>query len=317
MSSSVDVVVVVHNHYELTRSCLSHLRAQTIDHRVIVVDNGSTDDTRARLRSEWPEVHLECSNENKSFPRACNRGAAAGSGEIVVLLNNDVDCRPDYLARLVSPLQDPTVGSVAALLLQRDGERIDGIGFMIDVTLSAFSRHQGLPSAEAAKVTPPLLGPGGGAAAYRRAAWEQVEGLDEALLFYMEDVDLAVRLRLAGWRSVAEPNAVAVHLRSGSFGDRPVAQRRYGAFGRGYMLRRYGLLRGRSAVRTLSTEIIVVLGDMFISRDLASLSGRIAGWRAARTRPRLRLPPAESIDTTIGFRDSLTLRWHVYAARGA
>jgi N-acetylglucosaminyl-diphospho-decaprenol L-rhamnosyltransferase len=316
VSSSVDVVVVAHNHYELTRSCLSHLRAQTIDHRVIVVDNGSTDDTRARLRSEWPDVHLECSEDNQSFPKACNRGAAAGSGDVVVLLNNDVDCRRDYLERLISPLQDPAVGSVAALLLQRDGERIDGIGFTIDVTLAAFSRLQGLPAADAGRDTPPLLGPGGGAAAYRRAAWEQVGGLDEALLFYMEDVDIAVRLRLAGWRSVAEPNAVGVHVRSGSFGDRPAAQRRYGAFGRGYMLRRYGLLRGRTAIRTLSTEAIVVLGDVVISRDLAALRGRIAGWRAGRRRSRLALPPAESIDTSIGFRDSLALRWQVHTSKG-
>jgi GT2 family glycosyltransferase len=316
VSSSIDVVVVAHNHYELTHSCLSHLQAQTVDHRVIVVDNCSTDDTRARVRSEWPNIHLECSDENQSYPKACNRGAAAGSGEIVVLLNNDVDCRPDYLERLVSPLEDPTVGSVAALLLQRDGTRIDGIGFAVDVTLAAFSRLQGLAPADADRDLPPLLGPGGGAAAYRRSAWEQVDGLDEAFSFYMEDVDLAVRLRLAGWRAVAEPNAVGVHVRSGSFGDRPAAQRRHGAFGRGYMLRRYGLLRGRTAARTLSTEVIVVLGDMVLSRDLAALRGRMAGWRAARTRPRLGLPPAESIDWSIGFRDSLARRRRVYALRG-
>jgi GT2 family glycosyltransferase len=205
------------------------------------------------------------------------------------------------------------VGSVASLLLQRDGERIDGIGFTVDVTLAAFSRLQGLPAAHAGRTTPTLLGPGGGAAAYRRAAWEQVEGLDEALLFYMEDVDLALRLRIAGWRSVAEPHAVALHLRSGTLGRSPAAQRRYGGFGRGYMLRRYGLLRGQGAARTLSTEIIVVLADILMSRDLAALRGRISGWRTARARPRLRRPPSDSIETSIGFRDSLAWRWHSYA----
>ena len=174
MPDHIDVVIVAYNRYDLTCSCLRHLQAQTLDHRVTVVDNGSTDDTRARLRSEWPEAHLECFDRNQSFPKACNRGVAAGSAGIVVLLNNDVDCRPDFLERLIAPLDDASVGSVAALLLRPGGERIDGIGFTADVTLAAFSRLQGMPARCAARDTPTLLGPGGPAAAYRRAAWEQV-----------------------------------------------------------------------------------------------------------------------------------------------
>jgi N-acetylglucosaminyl-diphospho-decaprenol L-rhamnosyltransferase len=318
VSGQIDVVVVAFNRYELTCSCLRHLQAQTLDHSVIVVDNGSTDDTRARLHSEWPDAHVEYFDENHGFPEACNRGVAAGSADIIVLLNNDVDCRPDFLERLIAPLQDATVGSVASLLLQPDGERIDGIGFTTDVTLAAFSRLRGLPAADADQDVPTLLGPGGGAAAYRRVAWEQVRGLDETLLFYMEDVDLALRLQIAGWRSVAEPNAVAVHLGSATLGHhRSASQRRYGGFGRGYMLRRYRLLRGRNALRTLGTEAIVVLADVAISRDLVALGSRMAGWRAARARPRLGDPPAESIDTSIGFLDSLARRWQMYALRDA
>jgi hypothetical protein len=83
------------------------------------------------------------------------------------------------------------------------------------------------------------------------------------------------------------------------------------------MLRRYGLLRGRGAPRTLATEAIVVLGDLAISRDLAALRGRLAGWRAGRLAPRLTRPPAEAIDRGIGFRDSLALRRGVYGRRAA
>jgi N-acetylglucosaminyl-diphospho-decaprenol L-rhamnosyltransferase len=317
VSDSVDVVIVAYNHYELTESCLRHLRAQTIDHRAIVVDNGSTDDTRARLRAEWPAVRLECFDDNRGFPEACNRGVAAGSGELVVLLNNDVDCRPDFLQRLVAPLRDPTVGSVAALLLKPGSEQIDGIGLTADATLAGFPRLRGLPVAYAGEAVPTLVGPGGAAAAYRRAAWEQVGGLDETIFAYMEDFDLALRLRIAGWRSVTEPNAVGVHLGSATHVHRSASQRRNGGYGRGYMLRRYGLLRGRTAPRALGTEAIVVLGDLVISRDLAALRGRIEGWRAGRGGLRLALPPAESIDRSIGFRDSLARRWRMYALRGA
>jgi N-acetylglucosaminyl-diphospho-decaprenol L-rhamnosyltransferase len=310
-------VIVAYNRYELTASCLRHLRSQTVDHHVIVLDNGSTDDTRARIAAEWPGVQLEHFDDNRGFPEACNRGVAAGAGEIVVLLNNDVDCNPDFLERLVWPLRDPTVGSVASLLLQPGGETIDSMGLAADAVLAGFPRLQGLPAGRALDSNPVLAGPAGAAAAYRRTAWEQIGGLDETIVAYMEDFDLALRLRMAGWRSVAEPEAVGVHLGSATHGFRSPWQRRQGGFGRGYVLRRYGLLRGRTAPRALATEAVVVLGDLALSRDLAALRGRLAGWHAGRARPRLALPPAECVDRAIGFRDSLAMRRGVYGRRAA
>jgi N-acetylglucosaminyl-diphospho-decaprenol L-rhamnosyltransferase len=317
MPSSIDVVMLAYNRYELTDSCLRHLHAQTVEHHVIVVDNGSTDDTRARLRAEWPTVQLEQFDDNRGFPEACNRGVAAGSGEIVVLLNNDVDCRPDFLERLIAPLRDPRVGSVASLMLQPGGERIDCMGLAADAVLAGFPRLQGLPVARARDATPILAGAAGTAAAYRRAAWEQVGGLDETIFAYMEDFDLGLRLRTAGWRLVGEPNAVGVHLGSATHGFRSLWQRLQGGFARGYMLRRYGILRGRTAPRALITEAVVVLGDLLLSRDLAALQGRLAGWRAGRSRPRLAPPPAECVDDGIGFLDSLAMRRGVYGRRAA
>ena len=133
----------------------------------------------------------------------------------------------------------------------------------------------------------------------------------------MEDFDLALRLRMAGWRSVAEPDAVGVHLGSATNGFRSSWQRRQGGFGRGYVLRRYGLLRGPTAARALATEAVVVVGDLLISRDLAALRGRVAGWHAGRSRPRLPRPPEECLDQSIGFRDSLAMRRGVYGRRAA
>jgi GT2 family glycosyltransferase len=318
MPFSIDVVIVAYGRYELTQSCLRHLAEQTTPHGVIVVDNGSTDDTRERLRSEWPHAQLECFDENRGFAEACNRGVAAGDAEIVVLLNNDVDCRPDFLERLLAPLErGPRVGSVAALMLQPGEQRIDSAGLAADVTLGGFPRLQGLDVSEAARERPVLAGPAGTAAAYRRAAWEQVGGLDEAIFAYMEDFDLALRLRSGGWQSVLAPDAVGVHLGSATHGHRSAWQRRHGGFGRGYMLRRYGLLRGPTAPRTLATEAVVVLGDLAISRDLAALQGRVSGWRAGRSAARLPPPPADAVDERIGFRDSLALRRGVYGRRAA
>jgi GT2 family glycosyltransferase len=278
-----------------------------------VVDDGSTDGTLERLREDWPGVSVVSLGANHGFPRACNRGVGEGEGEIVVLLNNDVECPPDFLDRLTSPLRDQAVGSVAALLLQPGGERIDGVGLSADVTLAGFPRLRGKPRTAAEEAYPVLTGPAGAAGAYRRTAWEEVGGLDEAIFAYMEDLDLALRLRIAGWRSVAAPAAAGVHLGSATYGHRSAGQRRHGGFARGYLLRRYGLLRGRYAPRVLCTEAIVVLGDLTISHDLAALRGRVAGWRAARAQPRLPRPPAKAIEAGIGLRESLTLRREVYA----
>jgi GT2 family glycosyltransferase len=318
MPISIDVVIVAYGRYELTDSCLRHLSEQTLAHRVILVDNGSTDDTRAQVATEWPNVHLESFDENRGFAEACNRGVQAGSGEVVVLLNNDVDTRADFLERLVAPLEEnPEVGSVAALMLQPGEQYIDSAGLVADVALACFPRLQGQEVGRARSGQPLLLGPAGTAAAYRRSAWEELGGLDETIFAYMEDFDLALRLRSAGWKTVLAVDAVGVHLGSATHGHRSAWQRRHGGFGRGYLLRRYGLLRGRTALRTFATETVVVLADLVISRDFAALRGRLDGWRAGRRAPRLSQPPPEAVDDTIGFRDSLNMRRGVYGRRAA
>ncbi|MGI8801900.1 MAG: glycosyltransferase family 2 protein [Solirubrobacteraceae bacterium] len=314
MAPSVDVVIPAFNRYDLTASCLRHLAPQSLPHRTIVVDNGSTDGTPERLAADWPEAEVVLLGANPGFSAACNRGAAAGRGDVVVLLNNDVDCRPDFLERLIAPLvADPRLGSVAALMLVPGERTIDSIGLSADVTLAGFPRLHGLAADRAGEPRPLLSAAAGTAAAYRRTAWVEAGGLDERMFAYLEDFDLGLRLRAAGWGCGAAPDAVGVHLGSATHGHRTAAQRRHGGFSRGYMLRRYGVLRGRFAARTLVTEAIVVAGDLLISRDLAALGGRLAGWRAGGGAGPLPSPPAATLDRAITLRGSLALRRGVYA----
>jgi GT2 family glycosyltransferase len=327
----IDVVVPVYERYELTRSCLQHLARQSAPHRVIAVDDGSRDGSVEHLRREWPRVTVLELGSNGGYTSAVNHGVGAGEGQYVVLLNNDVQLRPDCLERLVAPLQrDPRVGSVASLMLAPGERAIDSFGVSADATLAGFARMQGLapmPSPALATTngvhthdptdtndpaptpdSPVLTGPEGTAGAYRRTAWEQVGGLDEGIAAYMEILDLALRLQSAGWRTAQAPDAVGVHLGSASYGQRSPTQRRLAGFSRGYLLRRYGVLRGPSAPRALLTEALVVGGDAALCRDLEALRGRLAGWRAARGRERRPWPPAEAIDQSISLRKSLALR---------
>jgi len=313
VTPSIDVVVPTFNGWDLTRSCLVRLREQTLSHVVVVADNASTDGTPERVRSEFPEVRIVELERNLGFPVACNRGAAAGDGEVVVLLNNDVECPPDFLERLVSPFADEGVGMVAGVLVRPGADEIDGVGLTADATLSGFARLAGRPVREAALGRPVVTGPSGGAAAYRRSAWESIGGLDERIFIYAEDLDLAFRLRAAGWQAAVAADAVAVHLGSVTMGLRSPWQRYQAGFSRGYLLRRYGVLRSSAAARALVTEAAVVVGDAVISRDLSAARGRLAGWRAARDLPRLPSPPSEAVDPGIGFRESLRLRRRAYS----
>jgi len=309
MALSIDVVVTAYGRYDLTRSCLSHLESQTAQHEVIVVVNGSVEDEAAQIRRDFPGCRIVELESNRGFAEATNLGVAAGEGEVVVLLNNDVDCDPAFLEELVRPLEDePAAGSATALLLRPGRLLVDSFGLAADPTLACFPRHQGLGASSVAGCELTATGPAGAGAAYRREAWEQVGGLDERLLAYMEDFDLALQLRAAGWETRLAPAAVAVHLGSATFGRSPYTQRGNGGFGRGYVLRRYRVLRGRQAVRALATEAVVVLADALINRDLAALRGRLSGWRAARELSPKPLPPSRAVDAGIGLLESLRLR---------
>jgi N-acetylglucosaminyl-diphospho-decaprenol L-rhamnosyltransferase len=310
---TVDVVIPVHNGWPLTRRCLELLAAQTLPHDVIVVDNGSGDGTSDGVRESFPNVRLIELGANTGFPAACNRGAAAGSGDVVVLLNNDVECPPEFLERLVRPLRDDErLGSVAALLLAPGERTIESFGLAADPTVAGYPRLRGVPSDTAQTSEPRLIGPSGAAGAYRRAAWESVGGLDDGVFAYAEDVDLALRLRAARWTTTATRDAVAIHIGSASAVARSTWQRYQGGFARGYFLRRYGVLRSRFAARALATEVMVVVGDAVVfSHDLAALRGRLAGWRAARGLSRVQLP-RDAVDRRITFLKSLALRVRVY-----
>ena len=308
MATTIDVVVPAHDNYELTSDCLAHLARQTVDHRVIVVDDGSTDGTPRRLREHWPLASVLELEANDGYTRAVNRGVAAGSGEYVVLLNNDVQVREDFLAAILAPLQaDARVGAVASVMLRPGEQTIDSVGVAADVTLAGFARLQGRPAAEADAQRPLLAGPEGTAGAYRRSAWEHAGGFDETIQAYMEVLDLALRLHTAGWLSTVAPGAVGVHLGSSTYGPRSAAQRRLAGFSRAYLLRRYGVLRGRAAARALLTEAVVVAADAFLCRDLQAAAGRAQGWRAAAGRPR-HTAPQDAIDYSISTRRSLALR---------
>jgi N-acetylglucosaminyl-diphospho-decaprenol L-rhamnosyltransferase len=300
---SVDVLIITMNARDLVLSCLEHMRRQTVPHAVYLADNGlNKDGTSDAVRERFPEVRLVETGGNIGFGKAMNRMAAVGNGEIVVLANDDMDVEPQFLERLIAPFEDPRIGMVAGMTLQPgEGEVVDGFGIEVDPTLVAFHRlrHRS-PGEEPGR----LLGPSGGAAAYRRAAWEAAGGFDDHFFMYGEDVDLALRLRLHGWEADTAPEARGVHLGGASAGVDSPLQRWHSGFCRGFLLRRYGLLRSRHAPRAVAVEALVVLWGLVRARTSIPLRARIAGWRAAGAKPTLRIPGG-AVDERIGFFETL------------
>jgi GT2 family glycosyltransferase len=203
--------------------CLRSICAQTLSAtEVIVVDNGSIDGSVEWVRAEHPDVRVIELGRNTGFAHAANVGFEASSdqSEFVALVNTDVELAPDWLARTTAALAaheeaasvackmltlgDPTFVYDAGDVLRRDGA-CDQRG--------RFGRDDGRWD-EPGEV----FGACAGAALYRRGPVQAVGGFDERYFAYLEDVDLALRLRLAGWTCVYEP-AVALHAGGGSAGQ--------------------------------------------------------------------------------------------------
>jgi N-acetylglucosaminyl-diphospho-decaprenol L-rhamnosyltransferase len=298
---TADVIVVTWRSGMRILGCLERLESQDAQHRTIVVDNASGDGTTETVRRSFPSVEVLELPANIGFGRAVNAGAAHGTGDALVLVNDDVALEAGALAALLAPLEsDERVGMVAGLTTIPGTSLVDAFGIELDPTLAAYNRLRRRPLHE----TPgTLLGPSGGLAAYRRAAFDDAGGFDERLFAYGEDVDLALRLRLAGWTAAAAFEARGEHAGGASVGVDSPEQRWLAGFARFFLLRRYGVLRTRHAPRALAIEALVIGAGFVRGRTLAHVRGRAAGWRASQDK---RLPmPAGAVDRRIGIRDAL------------
>ena len=214
----ISVVIPNWNGRRWLASCLAALSAQERRaDEVIVVDNGSRDGSLEYLRDEHPAVRVISLSDNTGFAHAANVGLDAAGGELVALVNTDVELAPDWLARTAAVLEArPDAAAVACKMLsRRDPGTVDDAGDVLRRDGVCEQRGRFGPDDGRWDAPGEVFGACAGAALYRRAAVLGAGGFYEAYFAYLEDVDLALRLRLAGWSCRYEP-AVALHAAQGS-----------------------------------------------------------------------------------------------------
>jgi len=272
------VIIPSWNGAKLLPPCLNSLRAQTYrNFEVLVVDSASSDETVSIVQRDYPEVKLIALNENRGFTGAVNAGIARARGEWVALLNQDVEADPHWLEEIARTARaHPEAGAIACKIMlfdQRnrfhsagDNYRRDGI----PVNRGVWQKDEGQYDAGSE-----VFAACGGAAAYRRRLLDEVGWFDESFFMYCEDVDLAWRQQLAGWRTIFTPQAIAFHHLSASGGG--VTASYYTARNTIYVI-----------IKNIPGPLLRKYWAAMLAAQLRIHKDALCAWRGAAARARLR-----------------------------
>lgn len=216
MSSELDarrvaVVVPNWNGAAFLGRTLQALRVQTRPaDEVLVVDNGSADDSLALVANDFPEVRVIALPHNTGFAGAANAGLRATTADLVAMLNNDARPRADWLECLLAQPDDPDVWAWGSVLTA-DRATVESAGDHYDPTGYAYKLARGTSVLDLPSDPYPVFAPPGASPLLRRDVVLSLGAYAERFFLYYEDVDLAFRALLAGYRAVMVPAAVVEH----------------------------------------------------------------------------------------------------------
>ncbi len=217
-SPLVSVIVVTLNGRHHLEHLFPSLKEQTLpadQFEIILVDNGSGDDTIRWTARHYPDVRILDLKTNTGFARANNEGAKAARGSYIALINNDTRVEPNWLQAHLDTLErkDFPAGCSSGRLLNWAGDRVDFIRGILTFDGHAFQLHQGSRSGTLEEETQSseLPFPCGGNMMIRRNVFLENGGFDENFFAYLEDVDFGWRFSLAGGTILYQPGALAYH----------------------------------------------------------------------------------------------------------
>lgn len=204
---SVSIVIPNWNGVYLMKKHLASVLCACQGAEIIVADDMSSDGSVDYLRKNFPQIIIVQRNEHEGFAANVNAGVARAGGDIVVLLNTDVEPDRDFLPPLLSHFSDPDVFTVGCLEKSVEGDKIVLRGRGIARWEKGYYIHSrgGIDRVSTAWVS-------GGSGAFRRSMWKELEGMDMLYNpFYWEDIDISYRARKAGWKTIFESKSVVRH----------------------------------------------------------------------------------------------------------
>jgi GT2 family glycosyltransferase len=224
----VSILIPTRDRADLLGMCLDTLleRSTYSNYEVIIVDNGSVEEKTQQLFARLPKDRVRILRDDSAFNFSAlnNHAARVARGQYLCLMNNDIEIlTPDWLEEMVSFAARPDIGCVGARLWYPDG-RLQHGGVVLGIGGIAGHAHKYLPRGQNGYFGRALLHQSYSAVTaacllLRREVFEQVGGLDEALVIAFNDVDFCLRVREAGYRNVWTPYAEMIHHESASRGE--------------------------------------------------------------------------------------------------
>lgn len=230
----LSIVIPSYNGRALLATCLASIVRARPDPKlypieIIVADDASEDGTAAWLAEEYPEVRLVRLAVNGGFVQAANAGIEAARGAFIQLLNNDAEVLPGWVEAGLKPFSDPTIAAVAPLVAIRSRpDLVDSAGDRYDWFGRPSKRGRSQPVERwSNRPVETVDAASASSAIYRARALRIVGGFDPIFGSYYEDVDLSLRIRLAGFRCVFAADCRILHDVSATYNHaRPALQRR-------------------------------------------------------------------------------------------
>lgn len=279
MTNPLFSVVIPHwNGKDFLQPCLDALQNQSYSPiEIIIVDNNSEDGSQQYIKDNYPDIILIELPENRGFTGACNAGMEAAKGNIIALLNNDTEVDSEWVSAIVDAFsRHEDVGIIASkmmLFTQRDTFHTAGDGFTTDG--QAFNRGVWQKDVGQFDEEAYVFGACGGSSAYRRQVLDEIGLLDDDYFFLLEDIDIAWRAQLAGWRTLYTPKAIVYHHLSATGGG--VTASYYDGRNSLYLL-----------VKNLPREIWRKYAGQIIQRQVKLAIDALKAWRGEAARARLR-----------------------------
>ncbi|MEM8529800.1 MAG: glycosyltransferase family 2 protein [Chloroflexota bacterium] len=244
--------------------CLEALISQLPNNtEIIVVDNGSKDGTTAWCQTNHPDVRLVPLRENQGFTGGITTGIRAAYGQYIFLLNDDAFVEPHCLDRLLETMEhQPQIGAVGGILtFAHQPNVVASAGIRARYDGVALDLWTGRSTQDLPDTPVDITGPSGAAALYRRKLFEDVGLFEPTFFAYLEDVDLAWRSILRGWRSVVVPSARIRHVYSATSGQ-----------GSSFKQRLLGRNRWRTILRCWPTPLLQLCLPLMLGYDTMAMT---------------------------------------------